>query len=460
MRETDQKRFENLVSWAQSHGARLHPSLEVYHDDLTKFSLRVKETAASLEPGFVAATCPLSTTLSYLNALLDGPFNISSSPSPEQQAAPTFPARFMSSTPPHVIGRFFLIHEYLKGNDSLWHPYISTLPRPEQIASWVLPAFWPDEELDFLEGTNASVAIEEIQANVKREFKQARKILKEEGFPNWQDYSRVLYNWAFCIFTSRSFRPSLIASPPAKEEIAKVLPPGCGIDDFSILQPLFDIPNHSIMARYSWNTVSDPTSCQLIPGDAYQPGDQVYNNYGMKTNSELLLGYGFTLPETEQLHNDYVHLRKRQEETGTDKPKDFLISLRPFNHPSSLVGRARPESFNRSRLHMLPQFSNFEHSLIEDLVSSLSTEEERQAIDQQNLGGDNVALEPAIEGLVGRIKDALSAKLSYDLQRLKDVDIAEGEELAAATNHNQQLALDYRKQCEKVICTALQALGN
>jgi len=457
MKDTDRTRFEKLASWAQGHGARLHPALEVYHDDVTKFSLRVKQSASRLEPGFVAVICPLSITLSYLNALIDGPFVPSSSPS--GQPTPAFPARFMASVPPHVIGRFFLIHEYLKGADSFWKPYITALPRPEHIASWALPAFWPEEDLDFLEGTNAYVATEEIQANVKREFKQARKILKEEAFPNWQDYSRVLYNWAFCIFTSRSFRPSLITSPPSREEIINALPSGCGIDDFSILQPLFDIPNHSITAKYSWDLTSDPTSCQLICGDAYEPSDQAYNNYGMKTNSELLLGYGFVLPETEQLHNDYVHLRKRQEETSTDKPKDFLISLRPFKHPSSLVGRARPESHIHSPLHEVPQFSHFEPSLIDDLASSLSTEEERRSINQPSLEDGNVNPNPVPEALVGRIKDALSEKLGFDLHRLQSVEIEESE-TGDAFNSNQQLALHYRKQCEKVLVAAIQALGN
>jgi protein-histidine N-methyltransferase len=456
MKEADRKRFEKLAGWAQSHGARLHPSLEVYYDDVTKFSLRVNESAAPLDPGFVAVTCLLSLTLSYINALVDGPFITASSASETL----TFPARFMASIPPHVIGRFFLIHEYLKGNDSFWHPYIAALPRPEQLASWALPAFWPDEDIEFLEATNAAVAIEEIQANVKREFKQARKILKEEGFPDWQDYTRVLYNWAFCVFTSRSFRPSLITSPSAQEEISRTLPSGCGIDDFSILQPLFDIPNHSITAKYSWDLTSEPTSCQLVCLDAYKPGDQVYNNYGMKTNSELLLGYGFTLPETELLHNDYVHVRKRQDEASTDKPKDFLISLRPFHHPSSLAGRARPESSLHPRLRSLRQFAHFEPALIDDLASSLSTAEERKAVEQLSSDDDSLTLDPSIEGLVGRIKNGLSAKLQNDLQRLEDVDIAESEDGIVAVNQNQQLALDYRRQSENVISAALQALNN
>ncbi len=265
------------------------------------------------------------------------------------QRQPAFPPRFMETVPPHVIGRFYLVQQYLLGAESFWYPYIKTLPRPDRINSWAMPAFWPAEDIEFLEGTNAHAAIEEIQTNVKEEFKLARKVLKGEDFTGWKDYSRLLYNWAFCIFTSRSFRPSLVVSDQTKEDIWKLMPPSCGLDDFSVLQPLFDIANHSPAAKVAWDTASDPTACQLICKDAYEPGEQVYNNYGQKTNSELLLGYGFIFPQTAGFHNDYIHVRKREEPARTEaeeqgenrKPKDFLISLRPMADPSSLAGRAR-----------------------------------------------------------------------------------------------------------------------
>ncbi|KAK3313106.1 hypothetical protein B0H66DRAFT_386093 [Apodospora peruviana] len=479
MKDADQKRITELSEWAQRHGAKLNPSLEIYNDDITKFSLRVKETASPLpttsdaQNGFGAVSCPLSTTLSFLNAVAAGPVSLSPQ-TQEERPGPAFPPQIMDTVPPHVIGRFFLIKQYLEGTNSFWWPYIASLPQPEHISSWTLPAFWPEDDIDLLEGTNAHVAIQEIKANVKREFKQARKILKEGNFPNWQDYTRMLYNWAFCIFTSRSFRPSLILSQPAKEHVSKLLPQGCELDDFSILQPLFDIANHSMTARYAWDVSSDPSCCQLVCKDTYQPGDQVYNNYGLKSNSELLLGYGFILPETAELHNDYVHVRKRQQEEdagslSSNKPKDFLISLRPINHPSSLVGRARQLNFDSTvQLHSLPQFAHFEPALIYDLAFAMSSEQEKQAVEQsisapsrtEDHQSDN-AFPTGLESLVDRIKEALYAKLQYDHQRLKETDPTageEGEEAWQPANGNQRLALEYRRQCENVLLNAMRAL--
>ncbi|KAL2015170.1 hypothetical protein VTK56DRAFT_6176 [Thermocarpiscus australiensis] len=466
MKESDQKRFAALVEWSRQHGSELHPSLEVYLDGVSGFSFRVKSsTSDALEPGFKAVTCPVSTTLSYLNALVDGPIRLSSSSRPQTGA---FPPRFMVSIPPHVIGRFFLIKEYLKGKDSFWSPYIATLPQPGNVAAWALPAFWPEDDIDCLEGTNAHVAIQEIQANVRQEFKHARKVLKEDGFPNWQDYTQLLYKWAFCIFTSRSFRPSLILSEPAKQQLSALLPPDCDIDDFSILQPLFDIANHSMTSRYTWDVKSDPSCCQLICRDSYRPGDQVYNNYGLKTNSELLLGYGFILPESDGLHNDYVHVRKRHQDndaTSGERPKDFLISLRPMDRPSSLVARARLSSSPASRLSSLRCFAHFEPALVDDLASALATPDERQAVEQWLSSGQE-GPPPSVANLIERIKGALAGKLQYDYQRLKEVEVQMGDEdgaggspLQPPTNRNQLLAVEYRRQCEKVLLAAMRALA-
>ncbi|KAM7199152.1 ribosomal lysine N-methyltransferase set10 [Rhypophila sp. PSN 637] len=459
MKEGDTRRFAELTEWATKHGAYLHPSVEIYNDDMTKFSLRVKESASPLPAndaeGFAAISCPYNITLSYLNALNGGPL-------PRKDTAnPTFPPRFMDEVPPHVIGRFFLVHEYLKDKESFWRPYIATLPQPDQINSWILPAFWPEEDLDVLEGTNAHVAIQEIQANVRREFKQARKILKEEDFHNWQDYTKMLYNWAFCIFTSRSFRPSLILSEPVQKEASSLLPPDCELDDFSVLQPLFDIANHSMTARYEWDISSDPTSCRLICRDSYQPGEQVYNNYGLKSNSELLLGYGFILPETSDLHNDYVHVRKRggEQENG-DKPKDFLISLEPITHPKSLLGRSRQLNANASQLHTLPQFSHFEPALIYDLAFAMSSDDEKRTIESLISTDPDpstaVQVPGVLQDLVTRIQQALYAKVQHDYQLLGATG---GIWSSESGNRNQEMALEYRQQCEMVLLAAVRTLA-
>lgn len=482
MKESDEERFRELFSWGKSHGARLDESVEVFYDEATKFSLRVKESAKDgLQPGSAAVTCPNSLTLSFANAVVGGPLPGDSSTGLQSQ--PEFPPSFLSSLPPHVIGRFFLIQQYLEERNSFWWPYIRTLPQPEHLTSWALPPFWPDDDLDFLSGTNAEVAVEEIQANLKREFKQARRILKESNMPGWQSYSRVLYNWAFSIFTSRSFRPSTVLSDARIKQIAEVLPPRCKVDDFSLLMPIFDIANHSLTSSILWDSTSDPESCQLKNKNPYLPGQQVFNNYGMKTNSELLLGYGFVISESDSLHNDYVHVRKRSSETESPnsftevaKPTEFLISLRSLADPSSLVGQSRQRVATSQNVPVLPEFSHIGDLLVWDLAVAQMSDSEKEVLEELAAGAPgttkpttddyllrliSLPCEPRLLGILSKVKEILLAKLGYDHERLKESEReASGSEGLSPQNRNQELAMNHRKQCERVLENAMASLRN
>lgn len=420
---------------------------------------------------------------------------------------------------PHVIGHFYLMKQYLMGKDSFWHPYISTLPQPDSISSWNLPPFWPEEDFEFLEGTNAGVAAQEIQANVKRDYKGARKILKEEGFENWQDYTRHLFNWAFSIFASRSFRPSLVTPAVVQE---RELPENIGTDDFSMLLPVYDIINHDMKANVRWAVDDDSgasEACRFITFDSYNPGEQVFNTYGKKTNSELLLSYGFMLPESEEFHNDYVHMRKKenapisaaqagpQEQTeeldsGTpedagipkskkDPLKDFLVSLRPMNHPSSFVGQHRNSVAKEADLDMRPEFTHVEDNLVWDICLSIVKDRKASFIDKV-LGTTGDPEQPPtpdhqrereqealrkilsgsatfirqIESLLENVNLLLLTKLESEYAKLRgtDPELREDEEGNAVKveveprTRNQEIALEYRKRVRKVMENSIRTM--
>ncbi|KAI7782841.1 hypothetical protein LA080_012882 [Diaporthe eres] len=512
MNETDQARFNALLAWSKAHGGTVHPTLEVYKDDVTGFSMRVKPSStvgidATIKSGEELLACPLSTSLSFLNATTGRP--ILSGQSERAEARPVFPQRFMDIQP-HVIGHFFLMKQYLMGKDSFWHPYISTLPQPDSFSSWSLPPFWPEEDFRFLGGTNVAVGAQEIQTNVKRDYKQARKILKEEGFENWQDYTRHLFNWAFAIFASRSFRPSLVA-PAAVQE--RELPENVGIDDFAMLLPVYDIINHNPKANVRW-AVDDHSgasdTCRFITFDSYKPGEQVFNTYGKKTNSELLLSYGFMLPETEGFHNDYVHLRKKEEAPASDEqagvetsdevgapraskqpPRDFLVSLRPLNHPSSFVGQNRNWVAREAGFDIRPEFSHVEDNLVWDMCLSIpgpekknsfivkvlgpaeeiqpptpeyQSEHEQKAL-RKILSSSSIFIEQ-IASLVSSVRFSLLSKMSMEYNKFRMEDPAFGvddegngvEYEVEPQTRNQEIALQYRQQVEKVFENSIKTL--
>jgi hypothetical protein len=65
-----------------------------------------------------------------------------------------------------------------------------------------------------------------------------------------------------------------------------------------VLIPGIDALNHARAQPVSWvvtSSPSTPTSISLVTHNALNPDTEIFNNYGAKPNSELLLGYGFTL---------------------------------------------------------------------------------------------------------------------------------------------------------------------
>ncbi|KAJ1325149.1 protein-histidine N-methyltransferase [Microdochium nivale] len=409
--KTAAERYDALVAWVEAAGGSLHPSVEIYNDDDTEGSLRVRP-GRSLAAGDPVVRLPLSRSLSFLNAVCGHPDFPAATTASLGVAAPGeaegyLPATFLRGTPPHVVGRVFLVQQYLLGEKSAWAPYIKTLPQPPHTPgvgdgtasrrTGLLPCAWPAEDVDFLRGTNAYIAVQEINATLEAEYAAAIELLSPPrgldsdsgaGLGNTTtklplaQFTPELYRWAYCIFASRSFRQSLTipaASAPAPSSSAggdgaAPSPLTSKADDFSVLLPLFDMGNHHPLAKTTWKTPEDisssssgntssgaPLFCELQTGQPYSAGQQVYNNYGPgKTNAELLLGYGFVLAESAGFHNDYVHVRTRPPSSiGTgpaaaaaDNVADHdaaqkhlasthLVSLHPISDPSSLAGRAR-----------------------------------------------------------------------------------------------------------------------
>ncbi|KAI1134309.1 SET domain-containing protein [Hypoxylon sp. FL0543] len=435
---TATERYDALLRWVEEGGGSLNPAVEIYHDEITKGSFRVRDSC-SIGVDQVIVTLPLSRSLSYLDAIDGHPdFTFSSSPNgAKREDASYFPTGFLEGTPPHVVGRFFLMQEYILGPKSKWWPYIRTLPQPEHMSN-ILPAMWPTDDVEFLRGTNAFAAIQDIKSTLKKEYKQAMKLLPESYH---LEYTRPLYHWAYSIYTSRSFRPSLIIPAGTSPSLP------CDLDDFSVLLPLYDIGNHSPLAKVAWATDEQAQVCTLRSRQTYSAGEQIFNNYGMKTNAELLLGYGFILPEQDDLHNDYVHIKTKADPDAGDLAATHVVSLRPMAHQSSFVGRSR--LLSADSMSCLPCFSHIQDTLIAALYETITR------------GGDetnDVCLNDIMRGdipgeVLGKIIDSLGSKLSIDLESI-EVNEPEYE----AINRNQQLALDYREQCRKVLENALRSM--
>lgn len=108
---------------------------------------------------------------------------------------------------------------------------------------------------------------------------------------------RDLYLAAATHISSRAFPSSLLSSNPTLEAADDTKP---------ILIPGVDSLNHKRAQPVTWS-VNFPASTSvlgnqqptisLILRENTTAGSELFNNYGPKPNSELILGYGFSLPD-------------------------------------------------------------------------------------------------------------------------------------------------------------------
>ena len=255
------------------------------------------------------------------------------------------------------------------------------LPQPNEPEKLAIPIWWPAEDQKFLDGTNAEPPIKTRKSLWQDGWKRGISILRESRY-ECERYTYDLYQWAATIFETRSFRASLtmhremlleqrVAGPEVLDQIVT--------DKFSFLLPLLDIGNHNGVNNVDWRP--DPkTGLGLISRGVNRKGDQVFNFYGNKSNSELLVGYGFTLPEIPEIgfDNNVVNLRLKA------APKALILRRSQQCH----LIPALPEEecmFAINKRRVIPTspilhecFLGLPHNLIDMIICMVANEREEE----------------------------------------------------------------------------------
>ena len=98
-------------------------------------------------------------------------------------------------------------------------------------------------------------------------------------------YSFSAYLWSHLIFTSRAF-PERIINPTCDESCVMLL-------------PIIDLLNHGNRVKAEWSSDASGSFTYKSLDNDIEDGAEVLNNYGAKSNEELLYGYGFVLENNE-----------------------------------------------------------------------------------------------------------------------------------------------------------------
>ncbi|KAJ2028404.1 hypothetical protein GGI03_001668 [Coemansia sp. RSA 2337] len=173
----------------------------------------------------------------------------------------------------------FLIHErFVTKEASFWKPYIDILP-----LEFHTPLQFNEEELKFLRGTPAEFAVEERREGYREQYRAALELVPESVIPR-DVLTFENYLWAMTVLSSRSFSKDLM------EGSLCVL-----TAESEVLMPLLDMTNHYPRTPVTWTICDDGVGFSNF--SAIEASQEIVNDYGQKSNEELMMGYGFCVPQ-------------------------------------------------------------------------------------------------------------------------------------------------------------------
>jgi hypothetical protein len=169
----------DLIRWIKQEDGFLHPDVEIASDPGNRgFHIRVV-AGRTIRAHTRIASCPISVTISILNAMNIAPFS---------SHGVDFPSSFLIKQPSAAVQYFFLMEQYLLGQKSWWSPYISAIPPPDAIDGMVSADGSGD--MRWLARTNLKDALAKQNERWKELYMTACAQLKEL---RWHNTER--YNW-------------------------------------------------------------------------------------------------------------------------------------------------------------------------------------------------------------------------------------------------------------------------
>lgn len=296
--------LDDLLVWCKENGASYSDVLNFKQMGPHNIGVLAQESKASIDEDHIKLPLNLAVTLKDAIAAFDGQnekrfYDISRSTSNINAVLKLFLARERSSS--------FL-------QNSFYKPYISLLPGLVEINT---PYTWTPEDKACLKGTNLGNSMKSSMQLLVEEWWQLINLLPEDmakptehyvnmkfyyefkfyedkdiydflhktDIDNWTSFANYL--WASTILKSRSFPAYLIKDANQTAD---------HLHDEAMLLPLIDLLNHSSQAKVEWAVKEkNEQLCFCFNSNSIEVGQEVFNNYGMKGNEELLLAYGFCI---------------------------------------------------------------------------------------------------------------------------------------------------------------------
>lgn len=220
----------------------------------------------------------------------------------------------------NIVFKFYLACIKLNHlpNDK-FKPYIDLLPSLKDINS---PLSMHENSLYVFDNTSLqkSYIIEKLEA-----LKKDLKLIESLNLSSNLKISFDDYLWSHLIITSRAF-PYRIINPAADPHLVMLL-------------PIIDLLNHKPNSKVEWSSSSNGnfkfSNLDTHDNDKDDNKIEIFNNYGPKSNAELLMGYGFVLEDNEfeslqlslSLGNELKENLKKQWNVGLPTVHDYTYNV-------------------------------------------------------------------------------------------------------------------------------------
>ncbi|KAF9505830.1 hypothetical protein BS47DRAFT_1378233 [Hydnum rufescens UP504] len=310
--------FKAFRNWVRANGGYIHPALTFLSGPRGTSVLASKD----ILPNTTVLSCPFDLAITRdlaIGALKACIWDSNTSRKKGSPQSDTLLYRAEQLSERQIVCSYIVLHWVIlsdprssgstdsKTSPSAVHfkhaPYINTFPSPDQLRT---PMQFTAAELELLKGTNLYGATEDRQKEWQTEWRQVRDLLSDVNTIWAEKFTWDRYVTAATYLSSRGFPSSLLsASPTTSPSDAS----------YSILLPILDCLNHARRHPVSWlvtsSAPSTPTTtthnlnksalhATLLLRSPTLAQTEVFNNYGPKPNSELLLGYGFIIPSNPE----------------------------------------------------------------------------------------------------------------------------------------------------------------
>ncbi|TFK64049.1 SET domain-containing protein [Pluteus cervinus] len=276
--------------WLESNGGEFHPET-LFLSDSSGFRI-VAKTKLPSDTKIVSCPFALVITKAVAQKALTSILGSQISSLTESWSARQWVSTYISF--------HWIMGEASAPADLAHFRYMDILPASDKLRT---PLHFTRQELDLFRGTNLYGATLDREREWKAEWRECEELVRTVN-PAWGEaYTWEYYLTAATYLSSRAFPSSILSETPTLEyspNSEPVLLPGIDSLNHARGQPVSWVVTHGHPTQTSPNPTTQDPQISLILHTPTQQGNELFNNYGAKPNSEFILGYGFSLPKNPE----------------------------------------------------------------------------------------------------------------------------------------------------------------